>query len=115
MKYLILLSFLISLTSLPVSAESEDFSMCPLCDRLGNVTCPFGYEAGCQRLNAEISEPKCIFLENTYVSGCLTFIGIKKIEGLDVLFMLGPNVKAEITGGGETYTLNREAIGCKRL
>lgn len=96
-------------------SAQEDFNLCPLCTDNGNIICPGGFEPACADENPGETEPKCVFLETKYMPGCWKFIGIKKLDfNLDSL-MLSPTSMVEIIGGGETYTLNREIIGCKKL
>ena len=102
-----------AMSSLPIVAKAEDLTICPLCNEEGTITCPLGFKAIC--LSSDESEPKCLFLENRYVSGCWKFIGIKKLD-LDIgIQNMPPSTMVKIIGGGETYTLNRETIGCRKL
>ena len=100
---------------LPLNSDAESFNLCPLCSMSGDVICPGGFEPACEGEIPYSIEPKCIFFGNKYVPGCLKFI---KIEKLDLGFekmKLTPGTMVEVIGGGETYTLNRETIGCRKL
>ena len=96
-------------------ADTSSFTLCPLCSNDGKIICPVGFEAACADNEGEAAEPKCIFLGNKYMPGCWRFVGIKKLD----LNLSGLNLPASymigVIGGGETYTLNREIIGCKKL
>ena len=98
-----------------VIASSEDFDLCPLCDQFGEIICPNGYEAACASDEIPGPVPKCLLHNAKLIPGCWQFIGVQKIDlGLEHL-MPFPNSMVEIIGGGETYTLNREIVGCKKL
>ena len=107
------LIILILITTNLVKAESKLFTLCPLCDQAGEITCPNGYEADCLNANTEMSIPKCIFFNNMYVPGCWQFVGIQKLDLNFDTKMFPPSWMAKVTGGGETYTLNIETVGCK--
>ena len=93
-------------------ARAESFNICPLCLTDGVITCPDGYEPACPE---EELKPKCVFYEKRYVPGCLQFIGLKKIDLGYLKFNLPSSYMVQIVGGGETFTLNREIIGCKLI
>ncbi|MBI1857994.1 MAG: hypothetical protein HYR97_02630 [Candidatus Melainabacteria bacterium] len=113
MKTIISLIFLVSYMIFPINSLAEIFDLCPVCTVKGELLCPSGYEAACEQDDTEIHEPKCIFYGNRYVSGCLKFVGVNKLDlNFDTLL---PGSKVELIGGGETYTLNRETVGCRRL
>ena len=103
---------LISLFLNTSNAFALDDDVCPLCTHEGKLTCPVGYQAICEN---EPIEPKCVFLENKYVAGCWKFIGIKKLDFDFNSIDFPPSLMIEVIGGGETYTLNRETIGCRKL
>lgn len=93
--------------------KAEDFTMCPLCTKEGEITCPNGYAPACNDKVPFNSKPTCIFYGDRFVSGCWKFEKMQKLDlGLDKLF---PGAKVEIIGGGQTYTLNREIVGCRKL
>lgn len=107
--------FLLILFTVSSSSAETVFYLCPLCDQNGNITCPEGYQADCLNSNIDGSLPRCVFLDSMYTPGCWKFEGIKKIDiGFD-LSMFPPSWMAMIEGGGETYTLNRDTVGCKKL
>src|SRR3989338_9351607 len=113
---IILFVFFLSITLSSKANTSEDlnsFSLCPLCSRDGQIICPVDYEAGCSN-EKETSEPKCIFYGDKYVPGCLRFVGIKKLDFQMFPPSAIPGAMIEIIGGGETYELNRELVGCRR-
>ena len=93
----------------------EAFEVSPLCDMDGGIICPVGFEIGCADDLSLATEPKCIFYEGKYIPGCLKFVGIKKIDLNFESLMLSPSSMIKVVGGGETYTLNREIVGCKKL
>ncbi len=95
--------------------QIDDFELSPLCDSNGALVCPLGYEAGCANGGSLSTEPKCIFYGDKFISGCLKFEKIQKIDLNFENLMLSPGSMIEVIGGGETYTLNREAVGCRRL
>ncbi|OGI18567.1 MAG: hypothetical protein A3B68_02240 [Candidatus Melainabacteria bacterium RIFCSPHIGHO2_02_FULL_34_12] len=114
--YLIILILLVFVFCKQSALASLDETLvCPLCSFEGNVLCPEGFEATCQDENPDETEPKCVFFENKYVPGCWKFIGIKKMDFNLGALNMPPSVMIDIVGGGETYTLNREIIGCKKL
>lgn len=107
--------FLLLLFFLPLDSKAESFNLCPLCSISGNVICPSGFEPACESEVPYVIEPKCIFYGNKYMPGCFKLVKIEKIDlGLSNL-QLSPGTMVEVIGGGETYTLNRETIGCKKL
>ena len=91
---------------------AQDSYVCPLCTNDGKLTCPIGYEATCE---GEPIEPKCIFLEKKYIAGCWKFVGVKKLDFNFNSIDFPPSLMIEVIGGGETYTLNRDTIGCKKI
>ncbi len=96
-------------------ASPEAISLCPLCTKEGAVTCPDGFQAICQDETPTVYEPKCIFYENKFIPGCWKFVGINKINFNLSPVNMPPSIMIDVIGGGETYTLNREIIGCKKL
>ena len=115
MRVLILNLFLLILFTVSSSYAETEFYLCPLCDQSGNIICPAGYEAGCLNSNVDGSLPKCLFLDGMYAPGCWKFEGIKKIDiGIDPS-IFPPSWMAMIEGGGETYTVNKDTVGCKKL
>ena|SRR3989338_8216247 len=110
-KYLIPFIFLSLFLNLD-NAFALDNYVCPLCTNEGKLTCPVGYEAICEN---EPIEPKCVFLGNKYIAGCWKFVGVKKLDFDFNSIDFPPSLMIEVIGGGETYTLNRETIGCKKL
>ena len=93
----------------------ETFEVSPLCDMSGSIICPVGFEAGCVGgISLEV-QPKCIFYEDKYIPGCLKFVEVKKIDLNFESLMLSPSSMIKVIGGGETYTLNREIVGCRKL
>ena len=117
MRFILSILILLFLVSCAVNAQTEIevFELSPLCDSAGTIICPVGFEAGCADDLSLATQPKCIFYGNKYISGCLKFIGIKKIDLNFEALMLTPSSMIEVIGGGETYTLNREIVGCKKL
>jgi len=101
---------------LPGFCEVEVNSVYPTCSKEGQLLCPSGYEPSCKEEEDLVkTEPKCFFYIDKHVPCCMKFTGIKKLDlGLEKL-MLSPNTMVKIIGGGETYTLNREAIFCKKI
>ena len=117
MRFILSMFILSFLFAFSVNAQTriEAFELSPLCDMNGGIICPAGFEVGCaDGVSLEI-QPKCIFYENKYIPGCLKFVGIKKIDLNFEALMLTPGSMIKVIGGGETYTLNREIVGCKRL
>ena len=112
---LILFLFILKILCLAVLAETEVFYVSPLCTKQGLITCPIGFEAACADEIIETTVPKCLFYENKYIPGCWKFIGVKKLDFALIPVGLPPGAMFEITGGGETYTLNREIVGCRKL
>lgn len=113
---LVILSLLILFVcDIKAQAVTDDFVVSPLCDINGTIVCPVGYEAGCADESLKSTEPKCIFYNEKFISGCLKFVGVKKIDINFETLMLSPGSMVKIIGGGETYTLNREIVGCKKL
>ena len=116
MRFLSLLILLILFTrSVVAQTQADSFELSPLCDVSGAIICPSGFEAGCADGVSLVLQPKCIFYEGKYIPGCLKF---EKIEKIDLNFeklMLSPGSMIEVIGGGETYTLNRETVGCRKL
>ena len=111
----ILILFFLFVSGVNAQTQIETFELSPLCDMNGGITCPIGFEVGCADDASLVTEPKCIFYENKYIPGCLKFVGIKKIDlNLEAL-MLSPTSMIKVIGGGETYTLNREIVGCKKM
>lgn len=119
LKNIFVLVFICLLTQIVISisafAEPEHFSVCPLCSSEGVIICPIGYKAACENELPGDTVPKCIFYENKYVPGCWKFVGIKKIDFNLGSLKMPSTTMVEIIGGGETYTLNREIVGCKKL
>ena len=115
LSLIILIFLLLFVSDVTAQTELEVFEVSPLCDSKGEVICPVGFEVGCADDPSLATEPKCIFYGNQYIPGCLKFIGIKKIDLNFGALMLTPGSMIEVIGGGETYTLNREIVGCKRL
>ena len=117
MKFIlsILVFLFLFVIDIKAQAQIETFVTCPLCDMNGGIICTDGFEVGCADDLSLATEPKCIFYEDKYVPGCLKFVGIKKIDlNLEAL-MLSPSSMIKVIGGGETYTLNREIVGCRKL
>ena len=117
MKFILSILILLFWFVIDIKAQTqiETFVTCPLCDMNGGIICPNGFEVGCADDLPLVTEPKCIFYEDKYVPGCLKFVGIKKIDlNLEAL-MLSPSSMIKVIGGGETYTLNREIVGCRKL
>ena len=114
---LLLLSILFYLATINQIASTEDgpFFVCPVCSNTGEVLCPPDSTAGCINATPEETVPKCVFLENKYVAGCWKFIGTKKLDFDFTKLNMPPSVMINVIGGGETYTLNRETIGCRKL
>lgn len=113
----ILMVLILLIANLKGFCETESVILCPLCDKDGKIICPSGYEAACQdeAPSEGKTEPKCLILGRKYMPGCWKFVGVKKLD-LDFSgLMLSPTSMIEIIGGGETYTLNRDIIGCKKL
>ena len=109
------LTIILFLLAANLNGVCESFNMCPLCSNQGTLICPSGFEAACQNEIPGDTEPKCILFGKKYMPGCWKFVGIKKLDlGFSGL-MLSPTAMVEVIGGGETYTLNREIIGCKKL
>ena len=100
---------------LPLNLHAESFDLCPLCSMSGDVICPGGFEPACENEVPYSIEPKCVFLENKYVPGCFKFVKVEKREIDFSGWKMPPGAMIEVIGGGETYTLNRETIGCKKL
>ena len=114
-SFSILILVFLFISRVNAQTQAETFELSPLCDTNGEITCPVGFKAGCADDTSLATEPKCIFYDNKYISGCLKFVGIKKIDlNLEAL-MLSPSSMIKVIGGGETYTLNREIVGCKKL
>ena len=112
---LLTLIFFTITSTIAANAEKSSISICPLCSNQGELICPLGFEAACQNETPGDTEPKCILLEKKYMPGCWKFVGIKKMDiNFDSLKM-PPSTMIKIIGGGETYTLNRETIGCRKL
>jgi hypothetical protein len=113
-KFLILTTLF--LFCLPGFSQVKDNSVYPTCDKNGQLLCPDGYEPSCKEEEDLVkTEPKCFFYIDKHVPCCMKFAGIKKLDlGLEKL-MLGPTSMVKVIGGGETYTLNREAIFCKKI
>ena len=118
MKFILSILVFLFLFVIDIKAQTqiETFVTCPLCDMNGGIICPDGFEVSClDDLSLATQQPKCIFYGDKYIPGCLKFVGIKKIDlGLEKL-MLTPGTMVEVIGGGETYTLNREIVGCRKL
>ena len=115
MKFIfgILVLFFFFVGVVNAQTQIKTFELSPLCDMDGEVICPVGFEVGCS--SKEATEPKCIFYEGRFISGCLQFVGIKKIDLNFEALMVTPGSMIEVIGGGETYTLNREIVGCRKL
>ena len=97
------------------NANAKEEFVCPLCTHEGILTCPSGFIAFCDEKDAANIEPRCVFLENKYVAGCWKFIGIKKMDLNFNSIDFPPSLMIEVIGGGETYTLNKDTISCKKL
>ena len=110
-----LIFFILFTSNIKVQAEEDLFFSCPLCNKEGGIICPAGYKAACADEVPGDTKPKCIFYENKYIPGCWKFIGIKKLNVDFLLPNMPPSAMIEIIGGGETYTLNRDIVGCKKL
>ena len=111
---LLVLSFLFAACA-NAQTQIEDFVVSPLCDMNGLVTCPLGLKPDCANEEGSSTEPKCIFYGDKFISGCLKFVGMKKIDLNFEALMISPGSMIKVIGGGETYTLNREIVGCKKL
>lgn len=109
------LLFLVSYFLLPASAlEIGPSSVYPVCSKSGEVVCPDNFSPYCPEDKEIKGTPKCILIGSMFVPGCWIFVGIKKIDlGLEKM-MLSPTTMVKVIGGGETYTLNRETIFCKK-
>jgi hypothetical protein len=118
-SFIIVTPLLLLISSeLKVFPQSESFFISPLCTIQGEITCPEGFKAACSDEKPEGTIPKCIFLGKNYVPGCWKFIRKQKIDFIippQGLKELAHNATVKITGGGETYNLNRETIGCRKL
>lgn len=112
---LFFLLLLIFCFSLPISAlEIGPSSVYPICSKHGEIVCPDDFSPYCPDDKELKSEPKCVLIGSMFVPGCWQFIGIKKIDlGLEKM-MLSPTTMVKVIGGGETYTLNRETVFCKK-
>ena len=110
----ILVLFFLIIGSVKAQTEIEAFELSPLCDINGGIICPVDFEVGCADDLSLATEPKCIFYEDKFIPGCLKFVGIKKIDLDFESLMLTPGSMIKVIGGGETYTLNREIVGCKK-
>ena len=117
MKFILSILVFLFLFVIDIKAQTqiETFVTCPLCDVNGGIICPDGFEVGCADDLSLATEPKCIFYEDKYIPGCLKFVGIKKIDLNFESLMLSPSSMIKVIGGGETYTLNREIVGCRKL
>ena len=117
MRFIItsLIIFFLVVCDSNAQTQIKDFEVSPLCDISGSIICPDGFEVGCADELSLPTEPKCIFYGEKYIPGCLKFIGIKKIDLNLESLMISPGSMIEVIGGGETYTLNREIVGCKKL
>ena len=117
MKFILSILIFLFLFVIDIKAQTqiEIFVTCPLCDMNGGIICPDGFEVGCADDLSLATEPKCIFYEDKYIPGCLKFVGIKKIDLNFESLMLSPSSMIKVIGGGETYTLNREIVGCRKL
>ncbi len=117
MRFILGILILLFLLAGDTNAQAgiEAFEVSPLCDMNGEIICPVGFEIGCADDISLATQPKCIFYENKYIPGCLKFVGIKKIDLNFEALMLTPSSMIKVIGGGETYTLNREIVGCKKL
>ena len=113
LSILILLVLVVDSTN--AQTQIETFEVSPLCDMNGGIICPVGFEVGCADDISLATQPKCIFYGDKYIPGCLKFVGIKKIDLNLESLMLTPSSMIEVIGGGETYTLNREIVGCRKL
>lgn len=105
-------------TSLIALSQSEQFIISPLCTMQGEIRCPEGFKAACSDEKAEGTIPKCVFLGKNYVPGCWKFIRKQKIDFTipsEGLRAVAHESDVKIIGGGETYNLNRETIGCRKL
>ncbi len=113
----VILFFLVLVICFNVSSALavSELSLCPLCDRAGQIICPEGFEAICSDETANTYEPKCIFYGDKYIPGCWKFVGINKLNFDLMPANMPPSIMIDIIGGGETYTLNREIVGCKKL
>lgn len=109
----VFLFLLVAFAFYPQELNAESFNLCPLCTKHGEVICPGGYEPACPE-STEVLEPKCIFYGARYVPGCYKYVGIQKLD-LDFSGGLPKGYKVDVIGGGETYTLDREIVGCKKL
>lgn len=98
-----------------VHAQLESFYVSPLCTIHGEITCPIGFEVACSNGLIEDTQPKCVFLGRNYVPGCWKFVGINKLDFILPGESFAQSAMVKITGRGETYNLNRETIGCKKL
>ena len=101
--------------ALSTFSQQAAFDVYPLCNIEGNLTCPEGFKADCLNEGTNTGQPKCIVYNGKFIPGCWTFTGINKIDLDFNALMLFPGAMVEVIGGGETYKLNRETIGCKKL
>lgn len=115
MKKAIILTTVFLVGSL-ISANAEQVvpgvDVCPMCSMDGLVTCPNGFEITCEA--EENSQPQCIFLGSMYVPGCYKY---QRDENIDLSFLqkqMPPSTMTKIIGKSQVFTLNREAIGCKK-
>lgn len=100
----------------PVFAiEIGPSSVYPVCSKSGDIICPDNFSPYCPEDKENKGIPKCVLIGSMFIPGCWQFEGIKKIDlGLEKM-MLSPTTMVKVIGGGETYTLNRETVFCKRI
>lgn len=118
--WLYLIAYLVIIIIVPCSNslaqnDLESVQVCPLCTSNGKLICPNGFEVFCQNEIPDDTVPNCLFLQNKYTPGCLKYVGKNKLDFGFSKLNLPPTVMINIIGGGETYTLNRETIGCRKL
>ena len=116
MRFHQLIIFLLTLNiaGLQCFAKTEQFKLSPLCNN-DEIVCPEGFEAACADEMPGDTTPKCLFLTDKYVPGCWKFIGMRNLDLSLLRNSLPPSAMVTITSGGQTYTLNRDIIGCRKL
>lgn len=99
----------------PASAlEIGPSSVYPVCIK-GEIACPDNFLPYCPEDKEKSGTPKCVQIGSMFIPGCWQLVGIKKIDLGFEKMMLSPTTMVKVIGGGETYTLNRETVFCKRI
>ena len=111
----VLILFFLVVCDSNAQTQIEDFEVSPLCNMSGEIICPDGFKIGCADELSLTTQPKCIFYGEKFIPGCLKFVGMKKVDLNLESLMISPDSMIKVIGGGETYTLNREIVGCKKL